>query len=559
LIDFNELKKALQTSYVSNKNSVVTEASTTDSSEITTVEIQSTYDLDCLYMVSDSCMDYLIRMKMLPTEKDDFVSLCLEALQGNDKLLAIIQEFQESYTADRAISWLNRDPFFNGFLDNIFKLGSIDTMFLCRVFIRDIQKQLEQHKCTSTIQVYRSEIMSDEQLQHLKSFNEKIIAMKYFFLTNLNREKALSYTSEYSSNNEYKRILFNIEANPQIENVKPFSRIGSIGNNNDQNDVLFMIGSLFKITKIQDESDGIINVKLTLCANDDMNILKKLFDQAKYRYIDENGETDVIRFSQFLFDIGHSMRDTNLSNSGEKLIRSCLDKLPNDHPDRPRCYDALGNFDLFNGNLDSSLNWYNKSYDIKKQLGANDLSLTESYKNLAPVYLQKGDLPKALEFFTQILIIWKQFYGEQCFNLIYCYTNMAIIYEGQENLTEAISCYYQALAIMVKYESVNEASFAAVYNNLGTIHTKLKNYHLALGCYNTSLEIKAKIQTPINPSIAATYKNIGLVHGYMNNVQQSRENLEKAAEIYRMIYQSDNVNVTDIEELIRNLPNNEQS
>jgi tetratricopeptide (TPR) repeat protein len=536
------------------------EVSTTDSSEITTTAvIQSTYDLDSVYMISDSCMDCLIRMKMLPTEKDDFVSLCLDALQGKDKLLAIIQEFQESYTADRAISWLYRDPFFRGFLDNIFKIGLIDAMYPCRVFIRDIQKQLEQHKCTSTIQVYQSEIISDEQLQNLKTFNEKIIAMKYFFLTNSDRAKALSYTSEYSSSNEYKRILFIIEANPQIENVKPFAKISSIGYNNDQNDVLFMIGSLFKIIEIQDEKDGIINVKLTLCANDDTNRMKQLFDQAKYRYIDENGETDVIRFSQFLFDIGHSMRDSNLSNSGEKLIRSCLDKLPNDHPNRPRCYDALGNIYLFQGNLDLSLEWYNNSYDFKKKLGTNDLDLAESYKNLAPVYLQKGDLKTALEFFQQILIIWKQFYGEYCFNLIYCYTNLAIIYEGEENLMDAISCYYQALAIMLKHEAASEASFAAVYNNLGTVYTKLKHYHLALGYYYTSLEVKAKIQTPINPSIAATYKNIGLVHGYMNNVEKSRENLEKAAEIYRQIYQADNENVKDIEELIQNLPNNEQS
>jgi hypothetical protein len=45
----------------------------------------------------------------------------------------------------------------------------------------------------------------------------------------------------------------------------------------------------------------------------------------------------------------------------------------------------------------------------------------------------------------------------------------------------------------------------------------------------------------------------------MNNVQQSRENLEKALEIYRQLYPSNNSNVTDIEELIRNLLNTEQS
>lgn len=536
------------------------EVPTTDSSEAKYIEIPSTYELDGVYMISDSCSDFLIRMKMHPNEKDEFVSLCQDKLQGNDKLLAILREFQESYSADQAIAWLNRDQFFRRFIDNIFQTASIDDMYPCRVFLHDIQEQLKQHNCASTIQVYRSEPMSDERLQYLKSFNGKVIAMKSFFMTNLDREKALSYTSNYSSSSEYKRILFIIEANPEIENVKPFAKIGSIGYNNDPNDVLFMIGSLFRITEIQDEKDGIINVKMTLCTNDDTNTLQ-LVNQMKYQYIYENGETDIIGFGQFLFDIGKSMRDDNVRTTGENFIRSCLDRLPNDHPARSRCYDALGNIELFKDNLDASLDYYKKSFDIKTQkLEVNDPNLADSYKNLALLYLQKGDSKQAFEYFYQLLIIWRQLYGDDYINLIFCYTNIAMIYENEENLTEAMSYYYQALALMVKHHtSVNEASFAALYNNLGNACTGLKHYQLSLGYYNASLEIKAKTHTPIDPSIAVTYKNIGVVHGYMNNVQQSRENLEKALEIYRQLYPPNNSNVTDIEELIRNLLNTEQS
>jgi tetratricopeptide (TPR) repeat protein len=402
--------------------------------------------------------------------------------------------------------------------------------------------------------------MSDEQLKYLKSFNGKIIAMKSFFMTNLELEKALSYTSEFSSSGEYKRILFIIEANPQIANVKPFAKIGSIGYNNDQNDVLFMIGSLFKIAEIEDEKDGIINVKMTLCANDDTNTSKQLCDRLKYQYMDENGETDVIGFGQFLLDIGNSICDSNLLSSGEKLIHSCLGKLPNDHLDHSRCYDALGNIALIKEDLDSSLNWYKKSFDMKKgKLEITDPNLAESYKNLASVYLEKRDLIEALECFKQLSIIWKQSYGDDCFNLAFCYTNMAMIYESEGRSTDAISYYYQALAVMVKYPSVNPASFATLYNNLGNMYTELQNYHLALGFYNTSLEIKLKIHTPIHPSIATTYKNIGLVHGYMNNIQLSRENLEHAATIYREVHPADHINVTEIEELIANLPKNDQN
>ncbi len=557
----NDLQKAFQPCHIHKKTSIISEASTIDSVEITTPQITPiSYELDCVYMIADSCFDFVARMKLLPQEKDDFVSLCQEALQGNNALLPIIQEFQENYSAGQAISWLHRHFFFLQFLDAIFQTGAIDSMFPCRVFIHDIQKQLEKHKCTSTIQVFRSEPMLDEQLQKLKSFNGKIIAMKSFYITNSNREKALSCTADFSSSVEYKRVLFIIEANPQIENIKSFANIGSIGYNNDPDDFLFMIGSPFKITGIEDEKDGITTINMTLCASDDTNTLKAPFDQVKSQYIDDKGETDVIGFGQFLLDIGNSICDSNLLSSGEKLIHSCLGKLPNDHLDHSRCYDALGNIALIKEDLDSSLNWYKKSFDMKKgKLEITDPNLAESYKNLASVYLEKRDLIEALECFKQLSIIWKQSYGDDCFNLAFCYTNMAMIYESEGHPTDAISYYYRALAVMVKHPSVNSASFATLYNNLGNMYTELQNYHLALGFYNTSLEIKLKIHTPIHPSIATTYKNIGLVHGYMNNIQLSRENLEHAATIYREVHPADHINVTEIEELIANLPKNDQN
>jgi tetratricopeptide (TPR) repeat protein len=491
---------------------------------------------------------------MLPTDKEDFFSLCQNVLQGNDQLLAILQEFKEGYSPDRAISWLYRDAFFIGYINCIFTVAHIDSIYVCRAFIHDIYKQLEQHKCTSTIQVYRCEQMSNENFQKLKQLNGKIIPMKSWFLTNSNREAILSYMSSYDSSNECKRILFIIEADPQIPNVKPFAKIGSLSNYNDPNDVLFMIGSLFKITEIEDEKDGIINIKMTLCANDDENALKASFDRLKYQYINSNGETDLIGFGQLLFAIGNSLRDKDISNRGEELIRSFLGKLPKDHADHVRCYDALGYIDLIKNEFDLSLDWYKKSFEIKKdKLPANDPNLAESYKNMAAAYLQKKDFTQALEYFKQLLIILKQLYGDDHIALIPCYADMASIYETEDKLTEAFSCYSQVEVILIKNHATNDMDFARLCNNLGKIRTFLGHYHLALGYYMTSLQIKSSLLTSVDPSIATTYKNIGLVYGYMDNLEQSRENLEKAAEIYRQVQSHDNPNVTEIEELIQNL------
>ncbi len=569
MTDFNDLIKRLRPIYISPKHSIIKEAveeveeeeCTTDPPQTTIIRILPTYELDGSFIIADSCFNHLVRMKTCPNEKDDFVSLCQDALQGNENLLAIIREFQSSYSADQAILWLYKNAFFHEFINNIFKFAYIDAMLPCRVLIRDIQKQLVQHKCTSTTHVYQSEIMSDGQVQQLKNFNGKIIAIKSFFSTNLDRDKALSYTADYSLSNGDKRILFIIEADPQIENVKPFAKIGSILNNNDQNDVLFMIGSLFKITEIEDEKDGIINIKLTLCENDDTSKCKELCNQLQLKYIDEKGETDIIGFGQYVFDLGKSFNEKNVSDSGEKIIRSSLEKLSDDDRDRLRCYDTLGYIELSNKNFDESLEWYKKSFDMRKEkFQANDLDLAGSYQNLAIVSLEKGDHTQALEYLQKLSTIWKQSYDDDCLYLIFCYTNMGTIYEKENDLKQALSCYYRTLAIMIKHDYSDDACYAALYNNLGNVCTNLKQYPLALGFFNTSLEIKSRVYLTSSPTIVAkTYQSIGFVYESMNNVPQARTNLEKAADIYRQLYSPDDSYVKEIEERIRNLSTVEQS
>ncbi|CAF1153712.1 unnamed protein product [Rotaria sp. Silwood1] len=555
-VDFDELRGHLQPSQTdTNQHSIVSELPTTDTSTRKAIQLESSYDLDCCYMISDTCFDCFTRMNTDLTEKDAFVSLYQDASQTNDKLLPILQEFQEGYHPEKAIFWLYRDPIFYTLIDNMFKVAYIDAMVCSRFFIHDIHKQLELHKCTSTIEVYKSEIISKEKFQQLNNCNGKVIAMKSFLLASTDCNASSLDTPDITSSNEYQRILFIIEANPQIENVKPFAKIGSLINEKDSNAVLFMIGSLFKITEIQNGQNGVINIKMSLCGNDSENNIKSLFDQLKHKYINDKGEMDAIGFGQLVFGMGQSLGNGNLSDRGEKYICSYMEKLPNDHPDRLRCYDALGNIDLNKGNLDSSLNWFKKTFDMKKEkLQPNDPDLAESYKNMALVAFNQKAYTQALDYFNQYLELLQRLSGDNHIGLTLCYTYMANIHENEQRFPEAASYYHQALAIMIKYNFNDVSSFAVVYNNLGKIYTILGNYHLALGFYKTSLEMKLKSLPPVHPSVAITYKNIGVVCEGINDIQQARENFEKALNIYRELYDSQSSCITQIEEIIRNLP-----
>ena len=81
-------------------------------------------------------------------------------------------------------------------------------------------------------------------------------------------------------------------------------------------------------------------------------------------------------------------------------------------------------------------------------MDGSDIRLAENYKNLAEIYLKRGQLKEALDSFTQLSLMWKYYYSEDFFNLIFCYSNMALIHEKNEDskpstcmLLSDISCY----------------------------------------------------------------------------------------------------------------------
>ncbi|CAF0825499.1 unnamed protein product [Adineta steineri] len=544
-------------------NATQPEISTTTPSQADTVstalpQINNSYALDISYMISDSCFECITSMKLNSADKDDFISLCQHIMNGNDTILALIQEFSVSYSPDKAISWLYKNQFFCGYLEYIFINCQIDSILYCRVFIHDIYKQLEQNKCTSSIRVYRCEEMSNEKFEQLKTFNGKTIAPKYFFLTNSNRETIVSYMSNYPSANECKHILFIIDADPEISNIKPFAKIGSLSDFNDPNDVLFMIGSLFKITSIEETQDGIVNIEMKLCANDDDgsdNGLKAAFDNIKDQCFDNCAETNVISFGKLCFGIGTSLGDTSMCDVGESYIRDCLKRLPDNHPDQFQCHNALGLVELTKNNTEASLTSFRNALNIKIQTSLiNDSSLVQTHNYLAVAYSKKEDFTNSLHHFKQVLTIRKQSDGDDHMNLVLCHINIAFEYDKQNNFLEAFSHYSQAEMIMMKHNAINEPTYANICNGLAKIRTHLTQYQLALGYYETSLQIMLRFVSRIHPDIALTYKKIGLVYQKMGNLQQCRIELEKAAKIYGETQSPDNSNVTDIEELIRNLP-----
>ncbi len=531
VIQLNDLKNLIKTNHFNDNPSTVDQQST------------GTYEVDSSYMISDCCTNYSSQIKETDKDKDDFVTLCQPETKEDSKRILILREFQEGYSPDGVLKWLNRDPMFCRVLDNAFQSTNIEKIYRCRFFTRDIRKKFEQHKCSISVKVYRGQIMTDENLQQLKNFKGKIIAIKSFFSTNTDRDMTMSHLRDLS---DKKRVLFDIEADPKIEGAKSFIKFDTLPDQSDKNKVIFMLGSLFKINEINEEN-GIIIVKMVLCANEIENPFKDYLNDTKQ-------EKDLIGYAQLQCDMSQYFSHREILENVDKLLEEYLKNLSENEPDRIRCYDTLGNVNFAKSNLDSSLTWYQKSLEMeKKYLQSNDTRFIDTYNNIAFVYVHKNDHTQALDTFKQMLKHLKQVHDDDYLGLVSCYMSMINIYEPEGKFKEVLSCYFQICSIMLKHFQVDDVNFAPIYNNIGKTFFSLCQYQFALGYYETSLKIKLEKLDPSSESTALTYKSVGIVYQHLGKIDQAKLNLEKAVEIYRKLNPPIPEAVLEIEKLIQNL------
>ena len=75
------------------------------------------------------------------------------------------------------------------------------------------------------------------------------------------------------------------------------------------------------------------------------------------------------------------------------------------------------------------------------------MSVGETFNNMAVVYEQQGDFPKALEYYQKALDIYIPSVGEQHVSVAVTFQGMAQTFEKQDNRSDARQYYQRAMEI----------------------------------------------------------------------------------------------------------------
>ncbi|CAF1271683.1 unnamed protein product [Adineta steineri] len=285
---------------------------------------KSTTGINGQFVFSQLLLDCLLRLKPNENDRNELISYCEKEYEGNQNELNHLHEFQSSYSSDNALSWYTRESFFYKTLNAALRKENIHMIYLYRSFIIDIQNQLENHQCQCPNRVYRSQLMSTDELKHLKSSIGQYVSVNSFLSTSFKKDIATFYLGDTNHQwIDFEKVLFEIDADPKVVTTKPFADISQFSDFSDEFEVLFMLGSIFRLNSIiRDDQNQFWIIQMCLCSDDEHNLKEILMDMKNEI---GNGETNLCILGKVLRGMGH----LDLS---KKYYYRCLDELSQNDP-----------------------------------------------------------------------------------------------------------------------------------------------------------------------------------------------------------------------------------
>ncbi|CAF4097165.1 unnamed protein product [Adineta steineri] len=309
------------------------------------------------FVFSQVLIDCLLRLKSTEIDKNELINCCQNEYEGNSWQLNNLHEFEKDYTPDKVVWWYTRESFFYKTLNAALRTQNIHMIFLFRTFIYDIYRQLQKYQSKHPLQVYRSQLMSWDELDSLKNNIGQYISINSMFSTSKQRTTALFLLGDITTKSDLERVLFEIDADPKIATTKPFADISKHSYFPDESEVLFMIGSIFRLNNIKRNGDQIWIIKMTLC-NDNEHDLKQVLMYMKQQI--ENEEINLRTLGNVLWEMGKF-------DLAEKYFIRLLKQLPSDDPLHISLYEDLGKLASQRGAYDMSMKWRQKLLTFKEE------------------------------------------------------------------------------------------------------------------------------------------------------------------------------------------------
>jgi hypothetical protein len=215
-------------------------------------------------------LDMMFRLDQTIYGKQELLQYCRSKYQHDPTELQKINEFEVQYQSKDAVKWYITENFLYCLLNQPNHSGSIDCIVKMRYFIHDLHNELvrlqpyfiQSLNGQQYLTLYRSRTIRINQLNELQKNIGGLISIKSFLSATQNKQLALAFLeSNYTLNPDEVSVIYEMSINTSIQSV-PYAKIPTLSRN--QEEILFSMGSIFRIQEVYERRARTYCVKLTM-------------------------------------------------------------------------------------------------------------------------------------------------------------------------------------------------------------------------------------------------------------------------------------------------------
>ena len=218
-----------------------------------------------LFLKAQFLIEIFIEMK-----DDDSAFADLLALY-NSEHRQIPDDFKQSSLEKNVLRWYAKGHFLFYTLNEALRSQDIKIVYKCRLLLRQLHKRLtqlcnEQHASFELL--YRGQGLSQPDLEDIKNNIGSLLPILSFWSTSTDRDVGQMFAESNSmAKTDSVAVLFSIQSNTNGSSI--FASLADISPYEDEQDILFATGTTFHIDSVQQSSDGIWHIQLTLADEHD--------------------------------------------------------------------------------------------------------------------------------------------------------------------------------------------------------------------------------------------------------------------------------------------------
>lgn len=230
-------------------------------------------------------LDSLTETEACPNGKQDFVTECHRIFAHEQSILRVVDEFDKTYTPQRAVYWYTRVGFLYNLTNQALRQQNIEALLLLHFFIRDLDLQLltamDQVKTDVWKQqanLYRGQRMSVDEIEDLKASYEMGFFYSFVSTTkNIEVARMFSGGGQIMKDEPLQPVLFHFECST-LKLTRGVANIQHLSDNEAEEEILFSPLYSFSVRHVDyDENERVWNI--TCRMNGDESTLPLLLHQ----------------------------------------------------------------------------------------------------------------------------------------------------------------------------------------------------------------------------------------------------------------------------------------